>query len=66
MQKLDNHPMYLVRQSIGGLMDAYLQSYRTKPEDNQITEEERSIINAHIESLNALFDTFQKRIKNHE
>lgn len=66
MHKLDNHPMYLVKQSIGGLMDAYLNAYHTKPEDNPVNEEERSIIHAHIESLNALFDTFQNRIKNHE
>lgn len=64
MNKLDNHPMYLVKQSIGGLMDSYLNSYKTKSEDNPITEQERKIIHEHIESLNLLFDTFQKRIKN--
>ena len=58
-----NHPMYSVSESIRTLLEASLNSYKTKPEDNPITEEERAVINQHIDSLNLLLNNFQKRIK---
>jgi hypothetical protein len=55
--------MYSVSESIRTLLEASLNSYKTKPEDNPITEEERAVINQHIDSLNLLLNNFQKRIK---
>jgi hypothetical protein len=63
MKKSDAHPFYLVRESIGKLLDAYLNSLNTPTENNPITDEERKAINAHIESLNQLLNNFQQRIK---
>jgi hypothetical protein len=63
MKTSDAHPFYLVRESIGKLLDAYLCSINTPQENNPITDEERKAINAHIESLNQLFNNFQQRIK---
>jgi hypothetical protein len=45
------------------LLDAYLSSINTPQENNPITEEERQAINANIDSLNKLFESFQERIK---
>lgn len=66
MKTSDAHPFYLVRESIGKLLDAYLNSLNTPTENNPITDEEREAINAHIESLNQLFINFQERIKKEE
>jgi hypothetical protein len=63
MNKQDTHPMYLVRDSIGNLLDAYLSSLKTPMENNPITEEERKVIHEHTESLTKLMDSFQQRIK---
>jgi len=63
MNKLDNHPMYFVRDSIGNLLDAYLSSLKTPQENNPLTEAERKAIHEHTESLSKLMDSFQQRIK---
>jgi hypothetical protein len=66
MNKQDTHPMYLVRDSIGNLLDAYISSLKTPMENNPITEEERKAIHEHTESLTKLMDSFQQRIKQGE
>jgi hypothetical protein len=63
MNRLDAHPMYSVREAITKLTEAYLNSYKTSAENNPITEGERKAINAHLDSLNQLFNDYQQRVK---
>ena len=63
MYKTDTHPIYSVNEAIRNLLEASINSYSTKAEDNPITESEREWINHHIDALNLLLNNFQKRVK---
>ena len=63
MDKHNAHPMFLVREAIMKLSESYLNSYKTREEDNPITDEEKNAISAHFDSLNELFMSYQERVK---
>lgn len=62
MNKFDTHPMYLVAESVQSLRYAFINAERTA-KDNPLQQEEIDSINAHIDSLNQLFNNYQQRIK---
>jgi hypothetical protein len=63
MKKSDTHPMYSVNEAIRNLLEASINSYSTKAEDNPLTENERAWLHHHIDALNSLLNNFQKRVK---
>ena len=62
MNKFDTHPMYLVAESVQSLRYAFINAERTAG-DNPLQQAEIDSINAHIDSLNQLFNNYQQRIK---
>ena len=62
MTKFDTHPMYLVAESVQSLRYAFINAERTAG-DNPLQQAEIDSINAHIDSLNQLFNNYQQRIK---
>jgi hypothetical protein len=62
MNKFDTHPMYLVAESVQSLRYAFINAERTAG-DSPLQQAEIDSINAHIDSLNQLFNNYQQRIK---
>lgn len=62
MNKFNAHPMFLVAESVQALRYAFINAERTAG-DYPLQQTEIDSINAHIDSLNQLFNTYQQRIK---
>lgn len=62
MNKFNAHPMFLVAESVQALRYAFINAERTAG-DYPLQQTEIEAINAHIDSLNQLFNTYQQRIK---
>jgi hypothetical protein len=54
--------MFLVAESVQSLRYAFINAERTAG-DNPLQQAEIDSINAHIDSLNQLFNNYQQRIK---